>query len=303
KVAKTALGKRILESREPKVVENPKSVLVMKGHRTSQIVIQALNNIQYALKKPFGIHFSRKNDIKPFESETPLEFLCEKNDTSLFAIGYHTKKHPNTITMGRLFDHHILDMVELSIEQFKTLEDFKVEKCAVGAKPSIIFVGELFEMNETYRHLKNFFLDYFRGKEVKVIDLTGLEHVIVFTATEANIFMRTYRPLLLKSGNKLPRVELEEMGPRFDFKVGRTKFAHEELMKRATRQPKETMKRKKKNIEFNALGEKYGRVYVDHQDLSKLQTRKVKALKKYLSKKEDGEEKQAKKQKMDVDSE
>lgn len=37
--------------------------------------------------------------------------------------------------------------------------------------------------------------------------------------------------------------------------------------------------KKEKNVEQNSFGEKTGRVWIDKQDIAKLQTRKVKALK------------------------
>jgi ribosome production factor 2 len=37
--------------------------------------------------------------------------------------------------------------------------------------------------------------------------------------------------------------------------------------------------KKKKNVEFNSLGDKLGRVHMDRQDFGQLQTRKMKALK------------------------
>ena len=61
------------------------------------------------------IKLSRKNKMLPFEDEQPLEFLAHKNDASLFMFGSHNKKRPHNIVMGRLFDFHILDLIELSL--------------------------------------------------------------------------------------------------------------------------------------------------------------------------------------------
>lgn len=54
--------------------------------------------------------------------------------------------------------------------------------------------------------------------------------------------------------------------------------------------PKELrdLDRKTKNITKNAFGEKTGRVWVDTQDMSKMQTRKMKGLKRKTSR--DGED-------------
>ncbi|CAN7944070.1 unnamed protein product, partial [Ixodes pacificus] len=83
-----------------------------------------------------------------------------------------------------------------------------------------------------------------------------------------------------KSGTKLPRVELEEMGPHLDFSMRRTKIASDDLFKTARRQPKQTKVTKKKNVEKTALGSTLGRIHMERQDFGQLQTRKLKGLKK-----------------------
>jgi ribosome production factor 2 len=91
--------------------------------------------------------------------------------------------------------------------------------------------------------------------------------------------MRTYSVILKKSGVKLPRVELEDMGPHFDFVLKRHLPANADMLKEAMRIPKELQIKKVKNISKNEFGEKTGRVWLDKQDLSTLQTRKMKGLK------------------------
>lgn len=48
---KTKKGKRILDDRAPKTIENDKTALFMKGSKTSQTVLDAMMDI-YVLKKP-----------------------------------------------------------------------------------------------------------------------------------------------------------------------------------------------------------------------------------------------------------
>ena len=105
KRAKTARGRRALEKMMPQLEENPRTALVLRGQKSSALVNAALTDL-FMLKKPNAKHFSRHNAVHPFEDATGLEFLCQKNDASLFAFGTHSKKRPNNLVIGRLFDHH-----------------------------------------------------------------------------------------------------------------------------------------------------------------------------------------------------
>ena len=71
---------------------------------------------------------SKKNDIRPFESINSLEFLSQKNDCSLFMVGSHSKKRPNNIVMGRLFNYQLLDMVEFGVLDYQSMDTFKTMK-------------------------------------------------------------------------------------------------------------------------------------------------------------------------------
>jgi len=55
------------------------------------------------------------------------EYLCKKNDSSLFMFGFSSKKRPNSLIIGRTFDNEIIDMFELNIEGLSFMEDFKVK--------------------------------------------------------------------------------------------------------------------------------------------------------------------------------
>lgn len=54
---------------------------------------------------------------------------------------------------------------------------------------------------------------YIISFQVDAIRLQGLEHVLSFTATEEGfIYLKSYKILLKKSGQRTPRIELEEIG-------------------------------------------------------------------------------------------
>merc|ERR1711974_290851 len=132
---------------------------------------------------------------------------------------------------------------------FKGIASFKDvnTKPMVGSKPGIIFQGTEFESSEDYKRIGNLFLDIFRLHEVPKIDLSGLDHVIVCSTLNGSILFRQYMVKLLKSGTKIPRVELIEVGPSFDCTLRRSKFASSDLLKKSLRVPPQLMRKKQKN--------------------------------------------------------
>lgn len=280
KRAKTAKGRRILEARAPKLVENPKTILYVHGKNCSQTVQHAFKDLN-ALTRPNSKLFSRKHDYLPFEDESAIESMSSKNDTSLFLIGTHNKKRPDNIVLARMFDFRLLDMVEVGVEKYVPMSEFKGEKNFDGNKPCLVFNGHAWEGQPNFTKLKSVFIDIFRGAVVPSVNLAGLDHVISFTVGEDDdtIYLRHYKVHLKKSGSRLPLVDLAEIGPAIDLKIRRTQWAADDLMKEALRQPKATQAKKVKNIEFNEMGEKLGRVHMQKQDYSELQTRKMKGLK------------------------
>ena len=280
--------------------------MFIKGKKTSEISKGVLLEL-YKLKKPNAVKYSRKNDILPFENETPLEFFSQKNDCSLFAFASHTKKRPNAITMGRMYDHHILDMFELSISQFKPMSAFKgVDKPSIGSKPCVILKGDEFESNEELKRFGNLFIDFFRGEEITQISLSGVDHVITCTAIGGMIHVRQYMIKLKKSGSKLPRVELEETGPSFDATIKRSKLAPKDLFKTALKKPKQLTAKKQKNISTNLFGDTLSTIHMEKQDLTQLDLARMKGLnkrKRPLSKGESEDDTPNKQQKLDDDNE
>jgi ribosome production factor 2 len=64
-----------------------------------------------------------------------------------------------------------------------------------------------------------------------------------------------------------------------DFRVGRVREPDESMLKEAMKKPRGTEERTKKNITTDSMGDKIGRVHLGKQDLSELQLRKMKGLK------------------------
>lgn len=278
---KSQKAKRALEEREPKAIENTKEIMFIRGQKCPDTLRLLMRDLA-SIKKPHAQFLEQKNDIRPFEDYTKLEFFSKKFDKSLFIFGNTNKKRPNNLIMGRFYDYQLLDMVEFGVTKFQSLKDFKNEKIATGTKPCLMFSGEIFEEDPDMKRIKSLLIDMFRGPEVTNIRLAGLEHAIQFTATpDKKIYMRSYQIQMKKSSTpKVPRIELEEIGPSMDLEVRRLHLASDDLFKTACRQVKNVYKEKKvKNIEKDEFGSVYGTLHLPKQDLNNFQTRKLKGLK------------------------
>jgi len=282
---KSAIGKRIEKQRSPQVVEGEKKAMFIKSTHSSQTINAVLEDLS-KLKRPFIMEEKIKQQIRPFEDVKDIEYHSLRNDASLFVFGSTSKKRPDNIVFGRLFDYHILDMIELGVENFKSTKKFAVEKPAEGSKPIIIFVGEEFEQKEEFKKFSNLLIDFFKPKDDTVqVNLGGLEHLIVCTSTPEKIYFRGYRMNFKKSGTKIPYVELNEMGPSMDLKIRRTKFASFELLKQALQTPNEIKIKKVKNISTNPF-EKLGKVHMPRQDIDQMALKKMKGFKRKPDSKE-----------------
>ncbi|KAI1470897.1 Brix-domain-containing protein [Daldinia caldariorum] len=287
---RNARSKRALEKKAPKVVENPKTALFLRGTTCSQVVQDALTDL-YSLRQPLAKKFTKKNAIHPFEDPASLEFFSEKNDTSLLVFGSSSKKRPHTLTLARTFASKILDMLELHLdpESFRRISQFKGRKFAVGLRPMMLFSGTAFEspVANEYTMVKSMLIDLFKGDTTSdKIDVEGLQYIVSVSAEEPvgdavkpAIHLRIYLISTKRSGQRLPRVEVEEMGPRMDFRVGRMQEPEEAVLKEAMKTAKVGEEKTKKNVTTDSIGDKIGRIHLGRQDLSELQTRKMKGLK------------------------
>ncbi len=182
-------------------------------------------------------------------------------------------------------------MLELYLDpdSFRRLNQFKNKKCAVGLKPMLLFSGTPFEnpVSDEYMMAKSFFTDFFKGEPADKVDVEGLQYIVSVSVRDSvdgdeskpSVHLRIYLIRTKRSGQKLPRVEVEEMGPRMDFRIGRVKEADEDTMKEALKRAKTSQERPKKNISTDIVGDKIGRIHLGKQDLKELQTRKMKGLK------------------------
>jgi ribosome production factor 2 len=245
----------------------------------------------YTLKKPAAKQFTKRNLTRPFEDPSSVEFLCRANDSSLFSYVSHSKKRPQNLVMGRLFDFQILDMIELSVDPltFKSMADFEGTRQAVvriDSKPMFIFQGSEFESDPDLKTLKNLFLDYFRGQVLDKINIAGLDRVVVCTAHKSVVYFRHYGILLKTAGTKYPRVELDLVGPSMDLKIRRVRSGQADIRKLAMHTPRtRPNSAKRHNKEAGQFGSVQGRIHIGRQNLDDINLAKHKGLKKRKVKK------------------
>ena len=167
------------------------------------------------------------------------------------------------------------------------LAQFKNGGCKVGVRPMICFSGTRWE-SETpnkWTLAKSLFTDFFRGGgdgATREVDVEGLQLLISFSVGEEEegvVRMRVWRIETRRSGGKVPRVEVVEMGPRMDLRIGRVREAEGGMWREAMRKGKGGEGKVKKNVETDRVGDQIGRIHLGRQDLGELQSRKMKGLK------------------------
>eukprot|EP01017_Pseudomicrothorax_dubius_P033626 TRINITY_DN4519_c0_g3_i3.p1 TRINITY_DN4519_c0_g3~~TRINITY_DN4519_c0_g3_i3.p1 ORF type:complete len:337 (-),score=72.74 TRINITY_DN4519_c0_g3_i3:163-1173(-) len=285
KKPKTRKGKKILEKREPKLIEGIRHTAFLRGTKTSESITGFMHDL-YLLKKSNSLFIGKRFDIKPFEDQSQLESLNKKNDTALFMFASHSKKRQNNVLLGRTYDDQVLDMFEFGLEEYQSIESFKRgNTLPAGCRPCLIFEGDLFEYDPIHIRMKNLFTDFFyENSPVKSVDIRkGIVYTIVITSSENNtIFFRVYSITQKTKSDSLDSdgTDIVEMGPRANLVLRRHNIANDERYKLACKKPKsKTAARQSKNQNYDNVGDKRGYLYVNQQDLGTLALRKRKKVK------------------------
>ena len=296
-----ARTQRYLKSIEPQLREGAKSTLLLKGIKCSNAMGNLLKDMR-AMQAPNAKLLSKKNKIVAFddvEGQQSLEFLSTKNDCALFALASTNKKRPNNLVMGRTFDHQILDMVEVGILRYKSIQDYggSVPKKRIGSKPLMLFLGDLWQHDSNCKKMQNLLIDFYRGDVVSKLVVSGIDHLLVFVATQTQddnsnpnlknepkliIHQHTYFCKLKKNPNdpasKVPVPYLVPCGPDTTMQIRRSQFAEQGLWNLSLKRPQGLKKKKRKNKTTNVFGETVGRLHIEYQDVDKMGGRKSKAL-------------------------
>lgn len=312
RTAKTLSTRRAVKKYEPKVVENPKQILYMRGVSANEVVTDALNDLA-AITKPYSKKLRKRNAFLPFDGRQHLQFLGFKNDCSLFAFGSHNKKRPNNLTIGRHFDFHVLDMVEFGIVAADRLDMSAIhgiDAASIGGKPFFVFEGSQFSSQPTFTRLKSLLIDYFRGGNEAEISLDGCDRVLFFSLRSINgedacvppssdcygnrppsekgntvLCMRHYAIHKPSSAAGVPanvaqNIQLYDIGPNFDLQLRRISFATPQEYKVACRIPRETLATLRStadNVQSDAMSNLRGQLHVGAQNVDELNLRRFKA--------------------------
>ena len=281
--AKTHKGKLYLESLMPKLVEDPKKCLFINTKNSTEILRMVLNEL-YLMRKEFSKKLTKKEEIvNMIENGNDVEYLCKKNNTTFFAFSSNNKKHPMNLTLGCLYDFHLLDYFDFEVTNFLPKSYFKTDTVINSdLKPIIIFQGELFESDFNYDRLKKFFMDFFQLYDKESISISEMRRIIAISIEneEKIIKIRNYQINgNLNSKANLSKINLVEIGPSFDLKERKFTLGDEVLYKKTLKQPRGIKEIKEKNIEKNKiLGEKRGKIHLQKQNLGAVSLKKFKKI-------------------------
>jgi ribosome production factor 2 len=175
-----------------------------------------------------------------------------------------------------MFNHQILDMIEVGVEECKTMQEMgNCNFIEVGQQPILIFQGDAFDLSENHIRFKNMMLDFFRIKHLKNLNILEAHRVITFTAKtiEDGITMQQFEAGKITEGLSADaNIDVKEVGPIIKMKIRRVRHPDNEQWKAATRIMKSKKKalEKKRNITKNELGQRIGKAFIQHQDLATL---------------------------------
>lgn len=78
--AKTHKGRKILEGKAPKIFENKKSAIFVKGNKSSKVITQLMRELHQLRGDPetSRIFMKKTHDMHPFDNVIPLESMASK---------------------------------------------------------------------------------------------------------------------------------------------------------------------------------------------------------------------------------
>ena len=261
----SARARRAIAAAAPKLIEGDRVLLGLRGPAASAHSVAALRDL-LSLKRVDARMLQRKNEIRPFEDASSLEFLMERNGCSAFLLASHTKKRPHNLVLGRTFDGHILDQLELGLEVAAGGEEGSggaggaEEPGTRDGAPLFVFKGDAWARVPELATLQSLLLDVFGARAVTLVTLKHLDHVHVLTAVEEGeggaagaaaaaahagpnvawqgvVHWRAYSMRLAVTGGRVPRVEMQPAQPALNFRLRRAQVAAHSLRSEAMKKP------------------------------------------------------------------
>jgi ribosome production factor 2 len=87
---KTHKGRKILERKSAKLIENPKRSIIMKGKKSSETLNQLMRELHLMRGSDMSqLLLKKTHDVLPFEDASIIERTSVKYDCSLFVVGSH----------------------------------------------------------------------------------------------------------------------------------------------------------------------------------------------------------------------
>ena len=130
----------------------------------------------------------------PMNDKQQIQHLSQQTDCSLFVHISNTKKRPNNVVFGRLFNYEAMDLFEFEMQTFISLTDIHSKKPMFQCKPMLVFQGDAFENDDEFKQIKSLFVDLFKGRAYEKINRDALQYAVAFTANSGQdcIQVRSY---------------------------------------------------------------------------------------------------------------
>lgn len=165
KTATSHKGRKILESREPKNLENPKTSVFIRGKKGSQTCVSLMRDLhmlRYFDQDRTKLYLRKTLDLLPFEAPGNLETFAEKHDASLQVTCTHQKKRPDNLIFSRTFGFKVLDMFEFGVSDYRSLSaNASNTDTDHFLRPNLVFQGEHWNLSDKMMRLRNYFIDFF----------------------------------------------------------------------------------------------------------------------------------------------
>lgn len=286
--AKTRKGNLILKRREGEYVEKSKYCLFITSNKSSEQLKRFMLEL-HILQKPFSVYKPKKHPqlTNIIENLDILKKYCINNLCSLFFSIIPNKKYPSRFILGRLFANEILDYYTFSLISFTPQSAFPLSReVAYDTKPIVLCQGSYFDKDETTKYIRNIWMDFFKHKNVDSFSKNSLQRLVVLTAYET----KTYKPIIsfrqyliqseFFSTSKI--MDLQEVGPRFDFSLLESKIPEYENMREALKVSNTVAdaERKASKVRKDDFGNSSRKLHLQKLDLKSVHTKHTKLYRK-----------------------